>query len=281
MTFRPAIACALLAGLAAVPTGAQTPVFRASVDGVSVPVSVTRGDEPVLGLTARDFVLTDDDVPQTVDVVAQDGLPLDVVLLLDTSASVEGEALAQFRDAVAAMTGSLQPNDRVRLVSVRGTVADAGGMQPGGLREAVAGLSAGGGTSLYNALATALIVAPRIDRLQLVLLCSDGLDTTSFIGAPDVTRLAPHSSALLYVGLRRGPADSGLMYTGGPNVAMLRAAAEATGGRLIEAGGADAMPRFFATALAAVKAGYLLRYSPEGVAARGWHRLSVHTRRPA
>jgi von Willebrand factor type A domain len=259
---------------------AQVPVFRAGVDVVTVPVSVTKDHQPVLGLTAGDFVLTDNGVPQAVDAVAQESLPIDIILLLDTSASIEGQALTQFADAVAEMTGGLQPSDRIRLVSVRGTVTDLGGMQAGGLRATVAGLGAAGGTSLYNALATALIVAPRIDRLQLVLLCSDGLDTTSFIGAPDVGRLAPHSAAVLYVGLRRGSSDSGLMYTGGPNTSVLRAAAESTGGRLVEVRGADALRTFFTTALDTVRTGYLLRYAPEQVAAHGWHDVAVRTRTP-
>lgn len=46
------------------------PIFRATVDLVTVDVSVTgRGDQPVTDLQAEDFIVTEDDVPQTVETV--------------------------------------------------------------------------------------------------------------------------------------------------------------------------------------------------------------------
>jgi len=48
----------------------EQPIFRAKVDLVRVDVSVTgRNDEPVTGLQAADFIVTEDDVPQTVETV--------------------------------------------------------------------------------------------------------------------------------------------------------------------------------------------------------------------
>jgi hypothetical protein len=45
---------------------------------------VTRGGQPVQGLTARDFALTDNGVAQDVQSVMLDRLPLSVTMLLDT-----------------------------------------------------------------------------------------------------------------------------------------------------------------------------------------------------
>jgi hypothetical protein len=70
------------------------------------------------------------------------------------------------------------------------------------------------------------------------------------------------------------------MYTGGPNTAALRQAAEATGGRLIELRDERDIRSFFTRTLETARSGYLLSYSPEGVASHGWHDLSVHTRTP-
>lgn len=281
MTVRTFCFCLSPALLIVATIQAQTPIFRAGVDVVTVPVSVVKGTRPVRGLTGDDFVLMDNGVPQAVDVVAEDAQPIDLTLLLDTSASVAGESLTEFKASLADVTAGLLPTDRVRLVSVSGSVMDLSGLQSGGIRDSVAGLGAGGGTSLYNALATALIVAPRFARLQLVLVYSDGLDTTSFIGAPELWRLALHSTAVLYVGLRRHDvSDVGLMYTGGPNTDALRLAAESTGGRLIELEDERAMRTFFTKTLEIARAGYLLSYSPEHVAPRGWHALTVRTRAP-
>jgi VWFA-related protein len=48
----------------------EQPIFRAKVDLVRVDVSVTgRGDEPVADLQASEFLVTEDDIPQTVETV--------------------------------------------------------------------------------------------------------------------------------------------------------------------------------------------------------------------
>ena len=74
----------LLAVVASTATGAwpQQPTFRARTDLVSVPVAVMSGREPVTGLTATDFELTDNGVRQTVEAVSSDEVAIDVTLLL-------------------------------------------------------------------------------------------------------------------------------------------------------------------------------------------------------
>ena len=59
--------CLLALGtLSAVAVGAQTPVFRSGVSVVRVDVLATDGGRPLEGLTAADFELTDNGVPQDV-----------------------------------------------------------------------------------------------------------------------------------------------------------------------------------------------------------------------
>src|SRR5262245_61749954 len=69
------------------------PVFRSGVEVVELDVSVTRGGQPVAGLTAHDFALTDNGVLQVIDSVTLDQLPLSILLALDTSLSVAGDRL--------------------------------------------------------------------------------------------------------------------------------------------------------------------------------------------
>ncbi|HEX6217570.1 MAG TPA: hypothetical protein VFZ38_22210, partial [Vicinamibacterales bacterium] len=57
--------------------GAQA-VFRARTDLVAISASVKRGNAPVANLTARDFRVTDNGVPQSIDVVTIESVPLDV-----------------------------------------------------------------------------------------------------------------------------------------------------------------------------------------------------------
>ena len=77
------VACA-----AAVVQVQDRPVFRTGVEVVELDVSVTRGGQPVSGLTVQDFALTDNGVAQVIDSVTLDQLPLSVLLALDTSQSV-------------------------------------------------------------------------------------------------------------------------------------------------------------------------------------------------
>lgn len=50
------------------PAQPEQPIFRAKVDVVRVDVSVTgRNDQPVTDLQASDFIVTEDDIPQTVE----------------------------------------------------------------------------------------------------------------------------------------------------------------------------------------------------------------------
>src|SRR5687768_17731231 len=88
-----------LAGVAAagVLAAEQQPVFRSAADAVTVNVSVRRSNRPVTDLRARDFVVRDNGVTQTVAALVYEKLPVDVTVLLDVSGSVAGLVLDQLR----------------------------------------------------------------------------------------------------------------------------------------------------------------------------------------
>ena len=85
--------------------------FKAGVELVRVDVSVTRGGQPVRGLTAADFSIVDAGVPQRVNgVMLVEDLPLDVQMVLDTSGSVAGEELQHLIDAGRGLLASRGPS---------------------------------------------------------------------------------------------------------------------------------------------------------------------------
>jgi hypothetical protein len=96
---------------------AQPPAFRSGIEVVRLDVSVTRGGIPVRGLTAQDFVLTDNGAAQTVESVRLEELPLSVTLVLDASSSVSGDRLAHLIQAGSQLTGALRADDRAALVT--------------------------------------------------------------------------------------------------------------------------------------------------------------------
>jgi VWFA-related protein len=289
---------ALSAGLVgawvvALAAGQQTaPVYRATADAVTVPVTVRDKNRPIAGLTAADFSLLDNGVEQMIAVASIASVPIDVTLVMDTSGSVGGRALDQFKLDVQAISDLLETRDRVRLITFAADAADVFNLQPAGTRLPLSGVTSGGITALYDALAGALIAVSTNERPQLVMAFSDGFDTTSFLDATRLAALAAVSNASLYVVLVNSSstaedseispsASSGRIiqrlgaYAGGPNLPALRIAAERTGGAVYDGPAGESLPTIFKKLLDEFRTGYVLTYSPTGVPRGGWHDISV------
>ncbi|MEZ5316615.1 MAG: VWA domain-containing protein [Vicinamibacterales bacterium] len=301
-----------------VPLGAQQPMqFRASTSAVAVDVSVQDGRRAVLGLTADDFELLDDGVPQRIAAAALEHVPLDVTLVVDTSGSLAGPAIAQFKRDIETITGLLGADDRLRMVTFATRAAEAFGWRPGSDAPDVVQLPAGGATALYQALAAVLLRRPDPGRRQLIVAMSDGVDNVSLLDAPDVLAIAKRADALMHIVLRNRatssvsgsgvPFDMGQIlpqipdrsspptssfsppiashrtwgwvpYQGEGQTSVLRDAAEVTGGRLRTVAPATSLADAFKTALDEFRTSYVLWFTPEGVAPTGWHTLEVKVR---
>src|SRR5216684_3181888 len=98
------------------------PTFRGGIEIVRLDVSVTRGGVPVRGLSARDFIVSDNGVPQDVDSAALDQGPLDVQLALDTSGSVAGERLMHLLAAANGLLSALRAGDGAGLLTFSDTL---------------------------------------------------------------------------------------------------------------------------------------------------------------
>jgi Ca-activated chloride channel homolog len=123
-----------------------------------------------------------------------------VLLVLDTSGSMEGERIKTATQATAAFLDRLHPRDRVGLMTFSGKVIVAAAFEPVAqaaerLQSQVLGLLAGGDTNLYGAVCQAtrsLAAAAARDRaagenrLYGIVLLSDGEDT---VGEVTETRL--------------------------------------------------------------------------------------------
>src|SRR5262249_3615898 len=102
----------------AVPT-MQDPVFSSKVEAVRVDVLVTERDKgpAILGLKPSDFEVLDNGVPQQVDLVSFEQIPLNVVLAIDMSQSVSGDRLDHLRDASDGLLKTLTKDDQAGLVT--------------------------------------------------------------------------------------------------------------------------------------------------------------------
>jgi VWFA-related protein len=281
----------VLAAACSLAAEAQQPMvtFRTGTDVVLVPVWVKDGETTVAGLTADDFVLTDNGVPQDIDSVMAESQPIDVTLALDVSGSLRGASFDALRAGIQEIGRSLPSTDRMRLLTFATNVVDVFGLQPGGREFPIDRMSPGGATTLYDALGAALMSVPVNDRLQLVFLVSDGVDTLSFLDASQVVSLAGASGACLYVTVvrpaRANEPGAGITQaaSGVPVQVMwvierLREAAVRSGGLLYEHPPDVALASLFDQVTRDFRTSYLLSYTPRGVAREGWHDLAVRTR---
>jgi Ca-activated chloride channel homolog len=191
------------ASTADVPT---TPLFRAGVDLVALSVVVTDQQQRyVTGLGVGDFAVFEDGVQQDVSFFATQQVPLDLALLLDTSASMQ-DKMDTMQQAAVGFLDTLRSGDRAIVVDIKDSVRIAYPLG-GNFREAhaaVRGTAARGGTALYNGLYLALkeMVKQRKAngdvRRQAIAVLSDGEDTASLVGYEDVMELAKQSGITVY-----------------------------------------------------------------------------------
>lgn len=286
------LACAaVIAALAW--SGAPQRSFRVGVEGVRVDVLVLDGNRPVGGLTAADFELRDSGVLQEIDAVGIEDVPLNVMLALDTSTSVEGQPLAHLKDAATAVIRLLAPEDRAALMTFSGALSlgSPWTSDRGILETAISRTAAGGATTLYDAAYAAVTLRDSSPGRTLVLIFSDGADTGSWLPGGHVIDIARRNDAVVYavtldVGDLRVPGYRLDFHSGiqapiaqAPTATLMEAFLDAltaeTGGKVVNARRSDRLRDTFVQVMTEFRSRYLLTYTPRGVEAGGWHPLEV------
>jgi Ca-activated chloride channel family protein len=259
----------LLAGAMAVP---QAPRFSSRTLAVRVDALVTDGHHnPVGGLTAGDFELRDEGVVQQIQLDSATA-PISVVLTLDASGSIEGQ---RQRDVVAAghaLLDALRPGERAALT----TFNDAVSRTPPPtddlrvVRARLDALDPRGLTALHDGVYVALASTLGQSGRTLVVVCTDGYDTVSFLEPREVLEAARRSNAVVY----------GVTAAGMRRHSALQDIAEATGGRMLPVASSSALAPAFQSVLQEFRSRYVLSFSPAGVPSGGFHHLDVRVRRP-
>jgi VWFA-related protein len=280
-----ALTLAAVASLSLAATPQQVPTFRTGVDAVTIDLSVFAGNSAVAGLTAADFVLTDNGVKQDLTSLAVETMPVDLTLVLDASGSVRSQT-DRMRTDMRAIARLLRAVDGFRLLTFSTLVSAPLGL---GLSREASTLDfaePGGGTSFYHALVSALIAAQRTgtaDRRQLIVAMSDAADTTSFLDANDVRTVAATSDGVLHlfvIGRASTPASGWLPYWGLPDLKALRLVVDQTGGQLYDNQTITNVPAKVDEVLNAFRTSYVLRYVATGVTPAGWHEVVVRVNKP-
>ena len=175
---------------------------RVNVRLVNVFTSVTDAHgAPVANLTKDDFQVLEDGVPQNISIFDRESeLPLSIVLAIDTSESTRRDMRLEVASAKKFVHSILRQQDRLSIFQISEDVlqltrftADMKSIERG-----IDDLQKGAGTSLYDAIylgADALL--DRQGRKVLVLI-TDGGDTTSATGYSNALRRAEEAEALVY-----------------------------------------------------------------------------------
>jgi VWFA-related protein len=238
-----------------------------------VDVSVRSGSRPVRGLTPDDFRLSDNGVPQKLQVVTTESLPLDVSLVLDVSASVRGELLARLKGGVEDVARRLNANDRLRLLAVSNSVREVFDFHIGGVVPSLTNLEGAGSTSLYDAVIAALLKTRAPDRRHLIVAFTDGRDTASFFDTKTVSDVALKTDSVVHFVV----GEPGLAMNAGVDreVTRLDALAATTGGQVLPIDLNSSIAEAFKRVIDDFRTSYVLRYRPELVTSGGWHELAI------
>ncbi len=249
---------------------AQTPTFSARASAVEVDVLVTERGRVVRGLQAADFEVRDNGVLQRVDVVTTEQVPLSIVLALDVSDSLDADRRAELRRAGRLLLAQLTPSDQAGLVTFNERVTRAAPLTADRARvESALDFSRGEGhTSLVDATYASLVTAEGGTGRSLLIVLSDGVDSSSRLAADAVIDIAKRSDVVVYavsVGRIAG-------------TRFLPELTAATGGQIIEIGSSSDLAATLLAILEEFRQRYVLTYTPHGVGEAGWRTLEVRVR---
>ena len=237
-------AVSLAAGLAAAsPAAAQPvqPVFSAETWLVNVAVTVEDAQgRPIDGLTARDFVVTEDGRRQKIEMCARMGEPgnrstsLDVALLVDTSDSMLA-TLRRSQDVAVRFLTSLPNAQEIIVVFFDQTqrLEHFDREHPEALFERVRTLPEGGNTAVRDAIAFSLRALAKSNGRSALVLLTDGIDTVSTTEPAALEKAVQSHAVTIYPVAYPAPAGGD-----GPDpqqaLKELGRLAQVTGGRLFK-----------------------------------------------
>ena len=278
-----------LAVATAVAQQPDQPAFRTGVDLVSLNVTVTDGDNRyVTDIERESFQLYEDGALQDITFFTRTQLPIALALLMDTSASM-AEKMSTAQEAAIGFAERLRDEDLASVIDFDSRVDILQGFTNSiiKLNAAIRQTSAGGSTSLYNAIYISLkelgkVGVTTVDeiRRQAIVMLSDGEDTSSLVEFDEVIELAKRSDTVIYsIGLRSRDIRTRRGFREADFV--LRQLAQETGGRAFFPEQADDLPEIYQRISDELSSQYALGYISKNPLQDGrWRRIVVRVDRP-
>jgi len=182
----------------------QKPRIRVSVNLVNVLVSVLDdNNRPAPDLPVEAFQIFEEGVKQKIEVFeSETKQPLEIVLMVDASLSAHKEISFEQQAAAHFIAQVLRSEDRLAVYAFDENVTQVAGFSDNvaTLQNAVNHIPAGAGTSIYDAvlLGSRALERQGEDRRRVIILVTDGGETTSRADFEAARKAAVHSNALLY-----------------------------------------------------------------------------------
>ena len=252
--------------------------IRVNVRLVNVFTTVTDSKGRVISdLTKDDFKLFEDDIPQTISVFDRESdLPLNIALAIDTSESTRNDMKLEVASAKKFVHSIMRPVDQASIFQISEDVLQLTKFTNDikKVDRGIDDLQKGGGTSLYDAIYLASeSLADRQGRKVMVLI-TDGGDTTSSATYSSSVRRAQEAEAIVYsIIIVPVAADAG-RNTGGEH-ALIQMSRD-TGGKYYYAESTNQLDDAFRQISDELRTQYLLAYYPNRrVANSSFRRIKV------
>jgi len=261
----------------------QPETVRVNVRLVSVFATVLdeRG-APVADLKKEDFQILEDGELQTVAVFDRESeLPLSIVLAVDTSLSTRKDLRLELESARRFVRSILRPQDALSLYEFKETVQERVPFTSDLARidRGLDRMQPSFGTALYDALYLGSRTLENRQGRKVLVVITDGGDTTSKVKYAEAVREAQQSEAIVYSIIIVPIAASAGRNTGGEH-ALIQISAD-TGGKHYYASDIPRLDEAFRQISKELRTQYLLAYYPtRRLSDSDYRRIEVKVKHP-
>jgi Ca-activated chloride channel family protein len=259
----------------------EQPVFRASVRTVPIYATVIDGNGRLVpSLEQTDFAVLDNGKPADVALFSNEPQPFTSVVMLDTSASMTAN-LKLLNRAAEQFLLRLLPVDKAQVgafndkIQLSGTFTNDRDELIGALND----LYFGNPTRLNDAIATSLDVLKGVDGRRVILVFTDGEDTSSRIGFKTVLERARDEEVMVYAIGLESEYFNGMRVVRSRPSRDLRRIADETGGGYFELQKTDELAPTFTRVAQELRSQYLIGFAPVALDNKV-HKLEVKVNKP-
>ena len=261
------ILLALIAATVVLPAGARQDsetTFKVDVKLVNVYVTVTdQQGAPIGNLTRDDFRLSEDGIAQKIAIFGKESqLPLSIILAIDTSSSTRKDIRLELEAARRFIHSMIRPQDVVALYTFDNDVNELAPFTSKlhVVDAAINQVRVGGSTSLYDAIYLGCKALLKREGRKVLVLITDGGDTSSSVDYKEALRAAQQSEALVY-SLIDVPVEASAGRNTGGEHALIQISND-TGGKYYYASNVSQLDKAFEQISDELRTQYLLAYYP-------------------